>query len=272
MSLVFLVHWHANELAERAARLERAGFAVDGSAAEGGGAARSIRQRRPNVVVIDLARLPSHGKHLATWLRENKTTAATPLVLVADDAKRREAAKAQFPDAIHTTWRGIKGAVGRALATPPKSVPSSTPGAGSGGPGYSGTPLPKKLGIKAGAALTLLGAPEDFEQTLGALPEAVAVRRQARGAAHVVVLFARRARDLEQRLGPAQRIMADGARLWIAWPKQASGVATDLDGNAVRHRGLETGLVDIKVCAIDAVWSGLCFTRRRAGTKTAKTR
>ena len=132
--------------------------------------------------------------------------------------------------------------------------------------GYSGTPLPQKLGIKEGARLGLVRAPTDFARTLGALPAGVVPRKLAAGQAayDVIVCFTRAmaevARDvpqLKQRLNPA-------GGLWMAWPKRASGVETDVSENLVRARGLEAGLVDNKVCAIDDVWSGLRFVFRLA--------
>jgi hypothetical protein len=131
--------------------------------------------------------------------------------------------------------------------------------------GYSGTPLPKKLGIKAGSVVALLGAPEGFvERTLGPLPGGATVRTDTRAAFHVAVLFVRSRADLSRRFPPAAKAMGEPGALWIAWPKKTSGVATDLDGNAVRDFGLGAGLVDYKIAAIDETWSGLCFARRRA--------
>ena len=130
--------------------------------------------------------------------------------------------------------------------------------------GYSGTPLPKKLGIKPGSVVALLGAPEGFaKKTLGPLPERAVVRGDARSAFNVGLLFARSRADLVRLFPTAAKAMGQPGALWIAWPKKASGFETDLDGNAVREFGLTAGLVDYKVAAIDAVWSGLCFARRK---------
>jgi hypothetical protein len=129
--------------------------------------------------------------------------------------------------------------------------------------GYSGTPLPQKLGIKPEGRVNLLSAPDGFEALLAPLPDGVAVRRHSRAVADVIVLFASARADLARRFGGAERILGDGGRLWVAWPKKTSGVATDLTEDRVREVGLDAGLVDNKVCAIDAVWSGLQFQRRR---------
>jgi hypothetical protein len=129
--------------------------------------------------------------------------------------------------------------------------------------GYSGTPLPRKLGIKPGARLALIGAPDGFDSTLGALPNGVAVRRRLSGSpSDVIVAFFSLRSMLERRL-PALRSGLDPAGgLWIAWPKRASGVETDVTEDVVRTLGLAAGLVDNKVCAIDDVWSGLRFVYR----------
>ncbi len=128
--------------------------------------------------------------------------------------------------------------------------------------GYSGTPLPQKLGIKGGSACAFLGAPEGFAATLGALPPDVEIRRTARGPLDVIVLFTTSRADLAKRFGAAAKQMAPAGGLWVAWPKKTSGVATDLTENVVREVGLAAGLVDVKVCAIDATWSGLRFVVR----------
>jgi hypothetical protein len=123
--------------------------------------------------------------------------------------------------------------------------------------GYSGTPLVRKLGIKPGSRLGLIGARDGFDVTLGELPADVSVRRRVRGPLDVIVAFCSSRSELERRL-PALRAALDPAGgLWVAWPKRASGVATDLGENLVRELGLGAGLVDNKVCAIDEVWSGL---------------
>jgi hypothetical protein len=123
--------------------------------------------------------------------------------------------------------------------------------------GYSGTPLVKKLGIKPGASLGLIGAPEDLDRTLGELPDGVAVRRRLQGSLDVIVAFYFDSAALERRLPALRAALRPNGGLWIAWPKRASGVATDLTDNVVRELGLAAGLVDNKVCAIDAVWSGM---------------
>lgn len=123
--------------------------------------------------------------------------------------------------------------------------------------GYSGTPLPRKLGIRPGARVALLGAPEGARALLEPLPPGARVSARLSPGLDVMVLFADRAADLARRMPRAQAAMKPDAGLWIAWPKRASGVPTDITEDVVREMGLAAGLVDTKVCAIDATWSGL---------------
>jgi hypothetical protein len=133
------------------------------------------------------------------------------------------------------------------------------------GAGYSGTPLPRKLGIKSEARLALVNAPDGFGDTLGELAPGVVVRRRATGAPFdVIVAFCRDAAQLERGLPRWCAALDETGGLWIAWPKRASSIATDLGEGVVRELGLSAGLVDNKVCAIDATWSGLRFVYRLA--------
>jgi hypothetical protein len=128
--------------------------------------------------------------------------------------------------------------------------------------GYSGTPLVSKLGIKPGTTIGLIGAPDDFDDTLGELPDGVTVRRRLQGRLDVIVAFYVERSALERRLPALRGALQPAGGLWLAWPKRASGVATDLSDTVVRELGLAAGLVDNKVCAIDAVWSGLRLVYR----------
>ncbi len=125
--------------------------------------------------------------------------------------------------------------------------------------GYSGAALSVKLGVKEGSRLTLLSAPKDLVLDL---PPHVTVGRQARGKADVVVAFFKERAKLEQRMVPLGSIIFPSGGLWIAWPKKASGLVTNLTDKAVREAVLPQGLVDNKVCAIDETWSALRFVWR----------
>ena len=129
--------------------------------------------------------------------------------------------------------------------------------------GYSGTPLAKKLGIKEGHTVVLVRAPAGFDDQLEGLPDGVAVRTRLQGHADVVVSFHTERADLEKRLPKVLDVMERDGGWWVAWPKKASGVKTDITEDTVREVALPLGLVDNKVCAIDDTWSGLRVVWRR---------
>jgi hypothetical protein len=129
--------------------------------------------------------------------------------------------------------------------------------------GYSGTPLPAKLGIKADSSVRLVGAPRDFADVLVPLPPGARVRSAGSLKADVVVLFTTSYADLARRVPDlGEAVFPDGA-LWVAWPKKASGVATDVTEQSIRDVALPLGLVDNKVCAVTDVWSGLRLVWRK---------
>lgn len=129
--------------------------------------------------------------------------------------------------------------------------------------GYSGTPLVKKLGIKSGMRVAFVNAPKNLEKLLGPLPEDVRQLARVGKDMDYVHVFCATSAGLEQRLPRLVQALAPDGMLWISWPKKTSALAKDLDGAGVRESGLATGLVDIKVCAVDEDWSGHKFVRRR---------
>jgi len=129
--------------------------------------------------------------------------------------------------------------------------------------GYSGTPLPQKLGIRPGHRVGLDRPPSSFEATLGELPEGARLLPAGRGGDFdVILLFVKDLETLEAKLGPSIARMGPATALWICWPKKTSPLATNVDENKARERGLAAGIVDVKVCAVDQDWSGLKFVFR----------
>ena len=127
-------------------------------------------------------------------------------------------------------------------------------------PGYSGTPLPKKLGIKAGLRVHLCNAPTEVRAELKV---ALAECTQAKGGTlDFAMLFTKSRVELEKEFPRLARLLTPAGMLWVSWPKKSSGVAADVDENIIRDTGLAVGLVDVKVCAVSEIWSGLKFVRR----------
>ena len=257
MPRIRLIHWNAEEALERAQRLQAFGYEVEHKMMDASGL-REIRENHPDAVVIDLRRLPSQGRDMGLTLRKYKTSRTVPLVFVGGDPEKVEGVKKILPDATFTHWRRIKKDLENAIANPPSDpvTPKSVFDV------YKGTPLTKKLGLKPRSVVAMIGAPEDFEATLGDLPEGVTLRRQARGRPDVTLWFVKSEKEVQDRIQRMGEFIGAGT-LWIIWPKKASKVKTDLSQVVVRRIGLDSGLVDFKICSVDATWSGLCFTRRK---------
>ena len=257
MSVVRLIHWNAAEARQQAEKLRAAGYEVDCDPPDAA-ALRRLKEDPPAAVVIDLGRLPSQGRDMGLVIRKVKATRHVPLVFVEGDSEKVARVKELLPDAVYTTWGRIRGSLRRAIAQPPADpvTPASVMA------GYSGTPLPGKLGIKAGSVVTLVGAPKDFQQTLGRLPEGVTFRKQARSRCDLLIYFPKSSAELKRRIKGLGDLPGKGG-LWVVWPKKSSGVASDLTQPVVRRIGLASGLVDYKVCSVDATWTGLRFARRK---------
>jgi len=259
VSRIVLIHWHEIEAEDRAALLRRVGHEVTCFSNGGSPAMRALCELPADAFLIDLRRLPAQGSAMAVWLRQQKATRRVPIVFIEGDPEKTGRVREQLPDAAFTPWSKIRGCLRRAIARPPRRpvVPGTMDA-------YAGAPLTKKLGIRPGVTVMLLDAPQGFEKVLGSLPPEVHLRRQARGRAGVILLFATSVSRLERRFPVAARALADAGRLWLAWPKKTSGVRSDLTQTVVRRFGLDAGFVDYKISAIDSTWSALCFARRRS--------
>ena len=128
--------------------------------------------------------------------------------------------------------------------------------------GYSGTPLPKKLGIKDGSRIALINAPKEFDSELGELPDNVEFIKRPTKSLDIILFFVLTERALARDFAKFSATLTANGMIWIAWPKKSSGVTTDLTEQRVQRIGLDAGLVDVKVCAIDETWSGLKFVYR----------
>ncbi len=254
MNDIRLIHWKRQEAEERAKRLQVLGYDVISEAFDRD-ALRKMKDNPPAAVVIDLSRMPSHGRDVALAIRMSKPLRQVPLVFVEGDPEKVSRIKELLPDATHTDWRNIKSSLKEAILHPLQDpvVPSTVFDP------YSGTPLAKKLGIKADSIVALVNAPKNFKETLGKLPKGVVFRKSATGRADLTIWFITSRSTLESRICQMTGQAKKGG-LWIVWPKKAPGVETDLSQPVVRQVGLAAGLVDFKVCSIDATWTGLRFS------------
>lgn len=253
-----LVHWKEEEIPERVRRLEDEGFAVDAAVPGTSIGVKQLREDPPTAFVIDLGRLPSHGREVAFAVRESKALRSIPIVFVGGAPGKVEAIRARLPDAVYTTWDDIGTDLRDAIAHPPSDpvVPASDSGPSSG------RSLVQKLGIKPRTTIALLDAPDGIEATLSPLPDRVTLCRGKRGKREMTIWFVTSGSAYKRRFAAVAKAVGDGT-LWMAWPKRSSGVETDLTEDVIRDHAVANGLVDTKVCAIDDTWSGLRLTKRR---------
>ncbi|HUJ43116.1 MAG TPA: hypothetical protein VLW52_05865 [Opitutaceae bacterium] len=256
---VKLIHWHAAEAREHARRLEAPGWTVDAGLPPAPLLLRALRRKPPAIVVISLDRLPAQGRDVAFVLRAQRSTAALPLVFVGGTPAKAAAVRTKLPDATFTSWRQLGRAVRRALVTARHPAPVAPAGAMAG---YAGTPLPTKLGVKPHMSVRLLGPPPRFARTLGALPAGARLTDRLRRDTGLALWFVRSLREFRRGLSRAATLAAR-LPVWVVSPKLSGPLAADLSQNDIREACLAAGLVDYKVCAVDAAWSGLLFRRRR---------
>ena len=239
--------------------LADAGYAIDAERFVGPADLRRLGREPPCAVVIDMDRAPARGRDIALALRQRVATRRIPIVFVAGDRAVFARLQALPLETMHAAPADVVTAVASAISMPPSgTAPPVPPNAG-----YSGTPLPRKLGIQVGSRVVLVRAPEDFGARLAPLPPDVVLRATNRGVRDLTLWFTRSRRELERDVARMARAAGAG-RLWIIWPKRSSPLAADHTETDVRGVGLAAGLVDFKVCAVDTDWSGLAFVRRKS--------
>jgi CheY-like chemotaxis protein len=264
MNLV-LIHWNRAEGRGRVRKVRESGFKVklEHDPRQGPAILRRLREAPPDAVVIDLGRLPMQGRDAAVAIRNAKQTRHVPLVFLDGEPAKVERIRQTLPDAIFTSWANIAPALKAAKPSRNPTVPTSDLA------GYSGTPLPKKLGIKPNYSIVLLNEPENFVEILGELPAGVVFTSRIVLGTQLAIWFVRSAAELSSRIDAVAAALGP-AHLWICWAKRTSPLAADVTEPTVRTAGLAAGLVDYKVAAIDADWSGLLFAPRREGGRSRR--
>ena len=254
MARIRLLHWKEEECAPRAGRLQQLGYEVDARILTSS-SMKEFRENPPAAVVIDLGRLPSHGREVGVFLRGSKSTRLIPLIFVEGDPEKVAKVKETLPDARFTTYAKIGPVLEDVLANPIKEavVPKSLSGPGSP------VPLSKKLGLKEGQPVGLINAPKDFESKI---PNAE-TKRNPKGKVPLTLWFVETKKEFESALA-AMRQKAEDGGIWIIWPKTTKTAKPGINGNIVRETALTAGLVDFKICAVDETWSGMRFAVKRA--------
>jgi hypothetical protein len=246
---VVVVHFNPPNLDKRLARL--ASCEVESLVPKGPADLKALRERPPDAFVIDLDRRPSEGRSFAVMLRRYASTRPVPLVFAGGEDDQVARVRNLLPDATYVPWTAVAGGLKKAKPIEKPVVPGTMDA-------YSQTALEPKLGVRDGTTVLLLGAPDGFGK---ALRRAELV---ASPPAQLVLLFSASLADLERDFDAAKDAVAPVGTLWLCWPKRASGLESDLDQQTVRRYGMDRGLVDFKVAAIDATWSGLRFARKKS--------
>lgn len=259
-----LICWNEADAAKRAAELRRAGYRVIADPPEAsGGMIRAFRELAPDAVVIDLDRLPSHGRELALGLRASKSTCHLPLVFAGGLAAKVDLVRAALPDAIFAPWDAtIADAIERAMTQPaPPRLPSRELPKATG-PGT----LERKLDIKPQTHFVIVAANRNDDSALAelltAVPAGAVQQRRVDATTTLALYLVATRRDLMRTFEQARTGLPPKASLWIVHPKQISALAADFNQDDVREAGLAHGFVDYKVCAVDKDWSALKFARR----------
>lgn len=254
-----LVCWNAELAAERAELLRESGFDIDSSPLNPSRIISTFKENPPAAIVIDLDRLPSHGRAVATALRNSASTRRIPIVFAGGAAEKVAVARQELPDAIFAAWKSVGPAVRKAVKNAPES-PVKPPGLMER---YAGSGLARKLGLSTTVPCALIGAPDGFAETIPDLPEEFSFRAKIAADTKLVVWFVRTSAEMALAVERASIHMPQGASIWIVYPKRSGRLRSDFGEPEVRNFGLELGLVDYKICAVDEDWSGIKFARRR---------
>ena len=259
MPSIRLVCWNPDLARERATLLREAGFTVDASPLSTSGLIGHFRTRSPAAVLIDLDRLPSHGREVAIVLRNSKSTRYIPIIFAGGLAEKVERVRRELPDAFFTDWKrvgtALRKALKRALVDPVQPVAHMQR--------YARSSLLKKLGLKPGMKVAVLAAPGDFAEKLGDLPEDVDLQPKVARETALAIWFVRSRRELDTGLEYLIAQLPQSGGVWIVHPKQTGRYRVDFNQRDVMATGLAAGLAVSKVCAVDTDWSGLMFRRKK---------
>jgi len=258
MSRVRVIHWKAAEAAPLLEVCRSAGFDVEYLERDGGAICRAIRANPPDVVVIDLTRLPSHGKEVAVWLRGPKSTRDIPIVFVDGVPEKVNAIRELLPDATFCEQGKVPAAIKLQARTRNLVVPFGMMERARE------KSAAQKLGITAGSSVASVEPPRDFPELLGELPDSVEFCEDD---APTTLWFVHDRESLLENLR-RMRLLAPRTRLWLLWRKGAKGAkafsGAGLTQNSLREMTREVGLVDYKICSVDDRWSAMLFARKKA--------
>jgi len=256
---ILYFHWNKEEAVINVSKIKLNGYVTELGILNSQADFKTIRIDPPNIFVIDLSRLPSHGREVAVGLRSYKSTKQIPLIFVDGAKEKVEKVKQVLPDSIYCSWKNLKAGIKKAESIdvekliPKKNIMQA----------YWNTPIFQKLGIKENSTVGLIDPPKKIKEILGELPQGVKLVKNPKKQSELFLLFALFMGGLESNFEEMNRQLSEKGSVWILWPKKTSGIESDLSQNEVRNYGLARGFVDYKVCSFDETWSGLKFCRRK---------
>ncbi|MGI9075107.1 MAG: hypothetical protein ACR2JB_28180 [Bryobacteraceae bacterium] len=254
MSRVRLLHWNASEAATYVELLRTAGYDVEYDHEFRPGMMRLWRESPPDAFVIDLSRLPSHGREIAIALRQSPVLRRIPIVFCEGPEEKISRIQAQLPDAVYCRTGTLRSTLKRAIASPLKEPAKPTPMMDR----YASKTVAQKLGIKESSTVALIDPPPDYAKVLGEMPAHVEFLEHSGELAPVTLCFVREVHSLRRRLSEV-RALAASTKLWILWPKKASRAGSGLTERLIREHATQLGLVDYKICSVNEVWSAMLF-------------
>ena len=259
MARIRLLHWKAPEAADILQSLNSVGHVVDYDEQFQPSLMKKWRESPPDAFVIDLSRLPSHGREIAIALRQSPKTAHIPLVFCGGAWEKIEQTRALLPDATYCSSAALVPSLKHALAKPSQKNPAK-PAAMMNR--YGGRTAAQKLGIKEGFSIRLIDPPQDAFRALGDLPACVQFQEGEAAGAEVTLAFIDSVEQLRPTLSRI-RHLASGSKLWILWRKKTAPSHAGVTEPFVRETGIALGLVDYKICSVNETWSAMAFARKR---------
>ncbi len=255
MPRVRLFHWRAEEAKPLIAVLRAEGYTVDYPGDKANGNWRTLRQSPPLAAVVDLTRLPSHGRWVAAEIRATKSLRHIPIVFVDGEPAKVEVIRKMMPDAVFTSRARLPSVLKKVKPLAEPIVPPRLMN-------RTDRTAAEKLGITAGARVALLDPPPGYLRVLGKIPPDVVFEEEAEAAAPLTLWFVR---DPDTYLTGIEvmRKRSCSSRIWVLYPKGESGRRSGITQGFIRETALAVGLVDYKVCSVNEVWTGLLFTRKR---------
>ena len=254
-----MFHWRTDEGQALAEELTRAGYEVDYPGDQQNGSFAAFRRGGYHAAVIDLTRLPSHGRYVALEIRARKSTRHIPIVFVDGDKEKLERIRKELPDAVYTSRAKFAGALKKAkpLANPVATTAMMD--------SYTARSTAQKMGIKAGSRIAVIAAPPGYAKAIGPIPEGAAFEEDPAEILPITLWFVHDPDEYLSSLPKMRRLAAAKSRLWVLWPKAASkkGAQSGVTQTLIREAALEIGLVDYKICSVDETWSAIVFTVKK---------